>query len=194
MAGLISYLEALDKDLFRVLNGTHNALFDWLMPWISNKYVWIPLYAFLLYSLIRYSKAPAWAVLLGIGLLILLSDQTASGLLKPWVERLRPCYDPELEGQVHLLKGCGGRYGFASSHASNSFAVAMFCWLLLKDSVRYIGWLFPWAALVAYSRVYLGVHFPGDILAGALIGIGSGVVINFILKQLTMTRWGKKTL
>lgn len=181
---MIDTLESWDKSLFKVLNGAHSEIFDALMPWISNKYVWIPLYALLLYFLIRRSGFAAWQVIVGIALLILISDQVASGILKPWVERLRPCYDPELEGQVHLLKGCGGRFGFASSHASNSFAIAMFCWLLLKDSVRHIWLLFVWAAVVAYSRVYLGVHFPGDIIVGAIIGLLSGIVINFGLRKI----------
>ncbi|WP_420386119.1 phosphatase PAP2 family protein [Roseivirga sp.] len=181
---MIKTLETWDKALFQILNGAHNSFFDALMPWISNKYVWIPLYALLLFYMIRKSGYPAWQIIIGIIALIFISDQLASGVLKPWVERLRPCYDPDLEGNVHLLKGCGGQYGFASSHSSNSFAIAMFCWLLLRDSIKHIWLLFIWATVVAYSRVYLGVHFPGDIIVGALIGLLSGIVVNFALKKL----------
>jgi len=181
---MIETLESWDKSLFKLLNGTHSEILDAVMPWISNKYVWIPLYALLLYFLIKHSGLAAWQVIVGVIFLILISDQVASGILKPWAERLRPCYDPELEEQVHLLKGCGGRFGFASSHASNSFAIAMFCWLLLKDSIRHTWLLFIWAAVVAYSRVYLGVHFPGDILVGAIIGIFSALIVKFLLNRL----------
>ena len=183
---MINQLEEWDKALFLKLNGAHNEFFDFLMPWISNKYLWIPLYVLLLFWLIKKEQRQWLWVLLSIGLLILISDQLASGFLKPTVERLRPCYDPEISEQVHLVKGCGGRYGFASSHSSNSFAIAIFCRLMLKDRLKYIGLLIPWAALVAYSRVYLGVHYPGDILMGALIGLGAAQLVYFLF---TFGRW-----
>ena len=170
---MLEQLEQWDKDLFLQLNGAHNPTLDFLMPWISNKYVWIPLYLILIFLLFKKNRRKEIFIVVAIGLLILVSDQVASGILKPLTERLRPCYDPEISSQVHLLKGCGGRFSFASSHASNSFAIAFFCWLLLKEHYRYVWLLIPWAMLVAYSRVYIGVHFPGDILAGALIGIGA---------------------
>ncbi|HEY9117966.1 MAG TPA: phosphatase PAP2 family protein [Roseivirga sp.] len=182
---MIDQLEIWDKALFKFLNGLHNSFFDFLMPGISNKYIWIPLYLLILYYLIRRSGFKTLYIIIGIGLLIFLSDQSASGILKPWVERLRPCYDPTLEGQVHLLKGCGGKYGFASSHASNSFAVAMFAWLMLKDHIKFIWLLFPWAILVAYSRVYIGVHFPGDIMVGAILGILSAYLVAYFIRIIS---------
>ena len=154
---MIKTLESWDQSLFKVLNGTHNEFLDFIMPWISNKYVWIPLYALILYGLIKHSDYSFMEIIMGIGILIFFSDYIASGIFKPNFERLRPCHEPELEGMVRLLKGCGGQYGFASSHSSNSSAVAIFTWLVLKDKFSYVKWLFLWAAITAYS--YLGVHF-----------------------------------
>ena len=191
MGVIIDQIESWDQSLFLWLNGAHNGLLDFLMPWFSDKYIWIPLYAFLLYLLWKHHRAQLLYVLIGLGLLIFISDQVASGLLKPWVERLRPCYEPALEGQVRVLKGCGGRYGFASSHASNSFAAAIFCWLMLRPYVKHIYWIIPWAAIVAYSRIYLGVHYPGDIFMGALIGWGAARFVYFLFNKITHAKTPK---
>lgn len=116
-------------------------------------------------------------VILALIVVIILSDQAASSLMKPLFERFRPCHDPELQEQVRLVAGCGGRFGLASSHAANSFGLALFIWIALKRTYRYIWLMFIWAAFVSYSRIYLGVHYPGDILVGALAGIISAILM-----------------
>ena len=185
---MIERLIAWDQSLFLLLNNAHNGFLDFLMPWISNKFVWVPLYLWLLYLLFKHNRQKWLLIALSIGLLILISDQVASGFLKPTVARLRPCYDPDISPQTLLIGGCGGKYGFASSHASNSFAVAMFCWLCLRRHFRHSRFLFVWAAIVAYSRIYLGVHYPGDVITGALIGIVAGLIV-YTLHQWTAKKF-----
>jgi len=113
-----------------------------------------------------------------------MSDFIASGIFKPYFERLRPCYEPTLEGLVHNPFGCGGRFGFVSSHSSNSFAVAGFLWLAFRKLNTKFGFLFVWASVVAYSRVYLGVHYPADILVGGIIGLLSALFVYGLLRVI----------
>ena len=168
---MLETLIELDKELFLFLNGLHTEALDQVMYWVSDKLIWIPFYAWILYLIIKEYKWKAVIWLAGIGLAIAASDQILSGVMKPFFERYRPSRDPEMEGLVHIVNGyTGGRYGFASSHAGNVFALTTFLYLLFREKYSWIGWLFIWAAIVSYSRIYLGVHYPGDILTGAIIG------------------------
>jgi undecaprenyl-diphosphatase len=175
---MIDHLIELDKQLFLFFNGMHAAWLDPVMEVFSEKEASVPLYAFLLYHIYRSYKQKTWSILLAIGLLILMTDQFTSGLMKPFFERPRPSHEPTLEGMVHMVNGySGGKYGFASSHSANTFGIAMFLSCLLKVEKPWINWLFLWAALVSYTRIYLGVHYPGDIIVGALIGIAFGWLV-----------------
>jgi undecaprenyl-diphosphatase len=101
--------------------------------------------------------------------------------MKPGFERLRPCQNPNLKEWIHLVGGCGGMYGFASSHAANSFALAC-CLIKIYSSKRWLFWsILIWAIIVSYSRIYVGVHYPGDVITGALIGIFISLLLNYLL-------------
>ena len=162
----------LDRRIFIELNSSfRNPFVDQLMMFLSTTYAWIPLHLFLLYLLVRHYRKQTWLILLAIGLTILLADQITSSIMKPFFERLRPSHEPSLAEQIFLVnKYRGGRFGFASSHAANTFGIATLMWLVLRMYRPWISLLFAWALLVGYTRIYLGVHYPGDILVGFLIG------------------------
>ena len=149
------------------------------MYWLSDKFIWIPLYLLFVYLMIRSYRWRAVIVLLFAGALVTMSDQISVHFFKEVFERLRPCHDPEIGHLVHLVKDkCGGRYSFVSSHATNHFAIAVFLALVLGKKYRFFTPLILfWAAIVAYSRVYLGVHYPADIVVGALVGAILGWVM-----------------
>ena len=117
-------------------------------------------------------------------MVIVFSDQLSVHAFKQVFLRYRPCHNLLIQSQVHLNDGCGGMYGFVSSHAANTFALAMFLGLLFKDKIKYFGLaIFFWAAFVSYSRIYNGVHYPADIACGAILGMGIGILV-FKMYQL----------
>lgn len=170
----------IDTELFLFLNGLHADWLDPVMIFISGKLSWTPFYLVLLYLIVKNYKKQSILIIIGIILLIVCSDQISSSVFKPLFERPRPCHNEAIKDLVYLPNGhCGGAYGFISSHACNVFALAVFITHILKRYYPKIGWvMFIWAAMVAYSRIYMGVHYPGDVLVGAAVGavIGWGFV------------------
>tara|TARA_B100001063_G_scaffold45191_2_gene38945 strand:- start:2445 stop:3035 length:591 start_codon:yes stop_codon:yes gene_type:complete len=179
-----------DKDLLIFLNSTGTHRFDQFWLIVTNKYTHIPLYFFLLYLSFKklknrqnLNKKKLIKIYLffifSVIFLIFISDQL-SNLFKYSFQRLRPCHDEQIQSLIRIVKqDCGGLYSFFSAHASNSFVVASIFFLFLKDNKWYY-LLFIWACLVAYSRIYLGVHFPLDIIVGSMIGI----LISFLFYKL----------
>jgi undecaprenyl-diphosphatase len=165
--------EQLDQQVFLFLNSLNSPFWDKVMSTISLVVVWVPLYlAIILYLGFRYKKK-LLVIFLFIILAVSFTDQTAL-LIKNTVERLRPCHEPSLEGLVHLVKGrCGGKFGFVSSHAANSFNVALLSLMFIRRRWYSIS-IIIWATLVGYSRIYLGVHYPGDVLCGSVLGAFTG--------------------
>ncbi len=176
---MLDFLKELDIKLFLFLNGIHGPSGDFIMYWLSHKYIWIPLYALLLYLLVRIHGKKAFLLIFMVALLITVSDQVSVHLFKNVFQRLRPCHEPGLEGMVYTLGRCGGKYGFISSHASNSFAIAAFVGLLLWNKIRWLSlFMLSWAAMVSYSRVYLGVHYPADIVVGGIVGTVEALLVS----------------
>ena len=199
----------IDQQWLLAINGWHAEWADVLMWYVSKSTTWLPLYA-LLVGLVVYRFGIQWyqstqstqiisntptlskkkallrvvIVLAGFAVAIGLSDFVSSGLIKPWVCRLRPTHEPALAGMLHLVNGyTGGLYGFVSSHAANTMACALLFSLLYKNKYATIG-LMLWVALNCYSRMYLGVHYPGDIIGGLLVGALFAVLVYALLRYL----------
>ena len=163
-----------DTTLFLHLNGAHADWLDPAMTLLSSSRAWIPLYILIASLMIRKD---GWYGLVCIAFMALafgLADQLSVILFKENFQRLRPCYAEELQGIVRSLEGCGGRYGFVSNHAANTFCLATFVSLIFKNKYSRAA-IFLWAAAVAYSRIYVGKHYPLDVICGAAFGALCGL-------------------
>lgn len=188
---MLEHIEHIDQQLFLYLNSLHYSYLDHMMYALSGKLIWVPLYlAILIYLGIRDGKK-FWIFLLFIMLSVLLADQ-GSGIIKNLVHRLRPCHEPVLEGLVYTVNGqCGGQYGFVSSHAANAFNVALISLLAIRKRWYTIA-IIIWALIVGYTRIYLGVHYPGDVVCGSLYGTFTGWFCYSLNEQvIRRTQFGK---
>lgn len=172
-------LSNIDTDLFLFLNGLHTSWLDKVMIAVTQMWVWIPLYLLLIYWTVKQYGKRCWWIFLAVGIVVLCSDQLSAHVCKPLFHRLRPCYNADLQDLIYLPKGmAGGRYGFVSSHAANTFAVAAFLTPALRKDRNWMGIvLYLWAFISSYSRIYLGFHYPADILCGSLLGILIGLIL-----------------
>ncbi|WP_370898204.1 phosphatase PAP2 family protein [Chryseobacterium gossypii] len=173
-----------DKRIFLYLNNLGDPSFDQFWLLISSTWIWVPLYIIFLYFLYKnYQLRSLVFILIFIAIGVTVSDQLA-GVFKYGVARLRPCHDPALEHHMRSVK-CGGQFGFYSAHASNTFFLATYLSILLKKKLNWFPYaIFVWAAVIAYSRIYLGVHFPIDILVGAFVGLLLGVAFAALARKV----------
>lgn len=175
LASMLEQLKIWDEQLFLFLNQFHTPALDPIIFLITKTEFWIPLFAYLLYIIFRTHGKNGWLAVAGILVAVALADQLTSAFMKPFFERLRPSHEPSLQGIIHLVNDYhGGLYGFASGHAADTTAVSLFIFLLLRQTHRYAWLIFLWTAAMSYTRIYLGVHYPGDVLVGMLVGLACG--------------------
>ena len=196
----------LDKQLFLLINGAHTPWLDAVMTFVTSAYTWIPFYVLLfVYMLIKkeynfsnpfkkrdgtqsdFIIAGGWKIALFILaatlLTFLLTDQISASVIKPLFHRLRPSHDPATENIAWFITGRGGMYGFVSNHAANFFGLAAITTLFIRK--KWYTWLiFFIAILVSYSRIYVGKHFPGDVICGAILGYAIGLGIYFLARKI----------
>jgi len=181
--GFIETLLSWDTSLFLIINGSHNAYFDKFMFVFSDKLVWIPFYLALVFEIYRSKKKDSIWIILALILCVVLADQISSSIIKDAVQRYRPSRNESLQGLIHIVNGYkGGKYGFVSSHAANTFGIALLSSLIYRNGL-YSFIVFTWVAITSYSRIYLGVHYPADVLGGFIVGILVALICFGILKK-----------
>lgn len=183
---LMQWLIEIDEKLLLAINGCHNDYFDHFMYLFSDRWIWVPMYVVILYVVIRnFSFRKTVVCLIAIALTITIADQVGASLIRPIVERMRPSNpDNPISDLVHIVNNHrSGRYGFPSCHAANTFGLAFFVCFLFRRRWLTVFLMF-WAVVTCYSRVYLGLHYPGDLLFGMILGFLSAVVVYFVMRKL----------
>ncbi|MDP4282918.1 MAG: phosphatase PAP2 family protein [Bacteroidota bacterium] len=185
MQAILKWLNEIDKKLLLLINSHHNPFWDKIMWFASGETSWYPFYFLLLLVLIYQYKKQSWLLIILIIPLMFCTDQLASTVIKPMGIRLRPSHFPGIENLLHYVNNYrGGLYGFISAHACNVSGFLVYMELTTKQKMRWLPLLlYPWAFLVCYSRVYLGVHFPGDVIVAIFFGSCAGWLFAFIYKK-----------
>lgn len=183
---MIETLTSLDNQILLFFNGNHTPLLDEFMSLVTGKWIWIPFYVYLIDLLFKkLGPRKAAYALLAVTLAIVMADQICASVIRPWAGRLRPCNpDNPIFQYITLVKDIHpGGYSWPSCHAANTFALATLLSLVVR-SRGFAAFMFAWAVMVSVSRLYLGVHYPTDILSGAAFGSLFGyialVIVNYI--------------
>ena len=175
----------LDFGLFTKINREWtNSFFDHVLPFLRESEIWLPFYLFLLvFALLNYSKQGGWWCVT-LGMTAIISDLISSSIIKPWVGRLRPCMDPVISPYVRMLaKYCPENGSFTSSHACNHLSAAVFIFLTLRHTSNWWGLVFVWAFAISYAQIYVGVHYPTDIIGGFVLGGVIGFLMSLFFKK-----------
>lgn len=179
-------IEKIDAILFVFIHNDSDKLFlDDIMLFLRNSNTWIPLYFIILYYAIKTGKEKAWLFVLMSLFTFACTDIISAAVLKPFFARMRPCHNAELKEIVRNIIDCGGVYSFPSSHASNHFGLAFFWYraIYLMNHIKW-KWLWVWAGSICYAQVYVGKHYPFDVLAGAVVGCIIGLTMAFCFERL----------
>lgn len=183
---LLYEIRKIDLELFKLINIKGSVPFlNGFMLLMREAYTWIPLYAFMLYWTIKFNRPHIIPFIFFTILCFAITDFTSASILKPYFSRLRPCHNKELSSIMNKLVDCGGENSFPSSHASNHFGLAAFWYnaVFLQIKRRW-NWLWIWAILIGYAQIYVGKHYPFDILAGAVIGLIAGLFCFYIYLKI----------
>lgn len=174
-----------DHDLFVQVNSKwSNPFFDFIMPFLRNSVVWIPLYLFLLIFVLVNYKTKAWWWIVFFLITVALTDMTGTNLFKHVFDRLRPCNNPDIQSQLRLLVNCPGGFSFTSNHAANHFGMATFLFFTFRHLFKKWMWLgFLWAGSIGYAQMYVGVHYPTDIAGGMILGIIFGTFTGLMFNK-----------
>jgi undecaprenyl-diphosphatase len=183
---MIEHIVQLDKHVFHFINtGLANPFFDWLMPILRNAHSWIPLYIIIIFLCLWKYKKQGAIIIIFIALSAGVADYTSAHLFKQEVKRLRPCNDPTMINVKLRINGCGTGYSFPSTHATDHFAMAIFICFVFYKRWRWVWlWAILWAASISFAQVYVGVHFPVDVFAGALYGTLVGYLLSLLFKKI----------
>lgn len=195
---ILENLKGFDYKLFSKVNGEwHNSFFDAVFPFTRESIFWAPLYFFLVLFVLINDKKYGWLWILFLILNVAFSDFVSSNLIKSNIFHLRPCHDPAIAGHIRfLVLYCPESSGFTSSHAANHFAAAMFIFATLKKKVnkKWLAFIFLWALIPSYAQVYVGVHFPTDIIGGIFAGLFTGYLIAFLYNRVAGVGLNKNKL
>lgn len=189
--GVVSW----DRSVFRVINSDwSNSLFDAVLPWLRQAYTWAPLYVFVLvFMIINYRRNSFWWIIFFL-VAVAAADLTGTYIFKYNFKRPRPCLDPLLADYIRMRIKCSFGYSFTSNHAANHFAMATYFFITLRKQLPRWAWMgFPWAFAVIYAQVYVGAHYPLDVICGSLLGIISGLITGYTFnKQFGIAIFGNQ--